>query len=159
MIKEFFGYYSSPIGTIKITALKKGVTSISFVEIKNFENSSLNNHIIDCIEQLDEYFRPDKLRRKKFRLKLDIQGSIFQKKVWQQMRKIPFGKTVTYSELAEKIGNKNASRAIGLTCKLNKIPIIIPCHRVIGKNNKLVGFDAGLWRKEWLLRHEGSILL
>lgn len=156
MIKRFFGYYSSPIGGIKISASKKGITSLKFIENKDIEAPLLNKHVLDCIQQLEEYFQG---QRKIFKLKLDLSGSLFQRNVWRKLRKISFGKTTTYSDISKKIGNRNACRAVGMCCKLNKIPIIIPCHRVISKKNKLVGFNAGLWRKEYLLQHEGCILL
>jgi len=93
---------------------------------------------------------------KKFDIDLLVEGTEFQKKVWEEMQKIPYGKTMTYGELAEKVGNPKGARAIGMACNKNKIPIIIPCHRVVGKNGKLTGFAGGLDIKEFLLRIEGE---
>ena len=93
---------------------------------------------------------------KNFDLDLLVEGTEFQKKVWEEMQKIPYGKTMTYGELAEKVGNPKGARAVGMACNKNKIPIIIPCHRVVGKNGKLTGFAGGLDIKELLLKIEGE---
>ena len=85
-----------------------------------------------------------------------VEGTEFQKKVWEEMQKIPYGKTRTYGELAEKVGNPKGARAVGMACNKNKIPVIIPCHRVVGKNGKLTGFAGGLDIKELLLKIEGD---
>ena len=87
-------------------------------------------------------------------LPLDIQGSPFHLRVWQELRKIPAGETVSYQELARRLGNSQASRAVGQACGANPIPLIIPCHRVIAANGSLGGFSSGLPRKRWLLEHE-----
>jgi methylated-DNA-[protein]-cysteine S-methyltransferase len=93
---------------------------------------------------------------KEFDLDLLVEGTEFQKKVWEEMQKIPYGKTRTYGELAEKVGNPKGARAVGMACNKNKIPVIIPCHRVVGKNGKLTGFAGGLDIKELLLKIEGE---
>lgn len=93
---------------------------------------------------------------KEFDLDLFVEGTEFQKKVWEEMQKIPYGKTMTYGELAEKVGSPKGARAVGMACNKNKIPIIIPCHRVVGKNGKLTGFAGGLDVKELLLKIEGE---
>lgn len=102
-------------------------------------------------KELMDYFTG---KRKEFEINLDLQGTEFQKKVWDEMAKIPYGETMSYGELAQKIGNPKGSRAIGMACNRNKIPIIIPCHRVVGKNGKLTGFAGGLEIKEFLLKIE-----
>ena len=81
-------------------------------------------------------------------------GTEFMKKVWKELQKIPYGKTTSYGKIAEKIGNPKASRAVGMANHNNPIPIIIPCHRVIGKNNKMVGYALGIDKKEYLLNLE-----
>jgi methylated-DNA-[protein]-cysteine S-methyltransferase len=86
-------------------------------------------------------------------------GTNFQRSVWKKLQDIPYGKTVTYGELAENLGDANKVRAVGKANGSNPIPIIIPCHRVIGADNKLVGYAGGISRKRYLLRHEGAILL
>jgi methylated-DNA-[protein]-cysteine S-methyltransferase len=106
-----------------------------------------------AIRKVDEYFRG---ARKKFSLKLLPQGTPFQKLVWQQLKRIPYGKVVSYGDVARAIGKPHAFRAVGNANNKNPIGIIIPCHRVIGSDGKLVGYGSGIWRKEWLLKHEKS---
>ena len=102
-------------------------------------------------KELLEYFEG---KRKEFDIPLEVEGTEFQKKVWTEMAKIPFGETMSYGELAEKIGCPKGARAVGLACNKNKIPIIIPCHRVVGKNGNLIGFAGGLDVKAQLLKLE-----
>ncbi|MDR1680771.1 MAG: methylated-DNA--[protein]-cysteine S-methyltransferase [Prevotellaceae bacterium] len=104
-----------------------------------------------CIRQLDEYFAG---RRRSFDLPLAPSGTAFQRGVWQALAAIPYGQTISYLELARRIGNSKAVRAVGRANGQNKIVIIVPCHRVIGAHGTLVGYTGGLWRKEWLLKHE-----
>jgi AraC family transcriptional regulator of adaptative response/methylated-DNA-[protein]-cysteine methyltransferase len=92
-----------------------------------------------------------------FDLPLDFPGTEFQKSVWRQLLKIPFGKTVNYGRIAAKTGSPSAARAAGAAIGSNRISILIPCHRVVGKDGSLTGYGGGLWRKKWLLRHEGAI--
>ena len=86
-------------------------------------------------------------------------GTAFETSVWQQLRRIPLGETISYGELAKRLGNANAMRAVGLANGKNPVAIVVPCHRVIGANGTLTGYGGGLHRKEWLLRHEGALLL
>ena len=102
-------------------------------------------------KELLEYFEG---KRRKFGIPLEVEGTEFQKKVWAEMAKIPFGETMSYGEIAEKIGCPKGARAVGLACNKNKIPIIIPCHRVVGKNGNLTGFAGGLDVKAQLLKLE-----
>jgi methylated-DNA-[protein]-cysteine S-methyltransferase len=111
----------------------------------------LPERVKEGIRQLDEYFRG---ARKRFSLKLLPQGTPFQKLVWQQLKRIPYGKVVSYGDVARAIGRPHAYRAVGNANNKNPIGIIIPCHRVIGSDGKLVGYGSGIWRKEWLLKHE-----
>ena len=143
-------YYKSPIGLIEITASEKGITSLRFTNDKK-RNPKKSKHLSDCVKQLDEYFS---CKRKKFSLKLNLRGTEFQKKVWKELSKIPFGKTVAYKDIAVGIGNPKAVRAVGNANNKNNISIIIPCHRVIGSNGNLVGYGGGLWRKKWLIDFE-----
>ncbi len=101
--------------------------------------------------QLKEYF---KRKRRKFELPLLLEGTTFQKRAWQELINIPFGETASYSQQAEKLGGKTYSRAVGQANHNNPIVIIVPCHRVIGKNGSLVGFGGGLDTKAWLIKHE-----
>lgn len=143
-------YYSSEIGILEIACTKDSVISLKFVKEKG--ESTETNEILDkAYRQIDEYFTG---RRKNFDLKLNLQGTEFQKKVWNELIKIPYGETVTYKDIATRVGNEKAVRAVGNCNNKNKIPIIIPCHRVIGSNGKLVGYAGGLDIKQWLLNHE-----
>ena len=142
--------YNSIIGDIFISADENSLLSVKFVN-HNFIENKENKIIRQTIKQLDEYFRG---KRKKFELPLNPKGTEFQKKVWQQLMNIPYGKTSTYKDIATLIGNTNASRAVGNANNKNPIAIIIPCHRVIGSNNKLTGYAGGLDKKEKLLNLE-----
>ena len=143
-------YFESPIGMIEISGDKKGITSVEFSDDR--KNDSKNTgHLKNCFKQLDEYFSG---KRKSFSLKLNLKGTEFQMKVWKGLLKIPFGETISYLGIAKGIGNERAVRAVGNANNKNKISIIIPCHRVIGSNGKLVGYGGGLWRKKWLIDFE-----
>lgn len=103
-------------------------------------------------KQLKEYFAG---RRKKFTVKVALEGTAFQTKVWRQLQKIPYGQTITYQELARRVGRPKAARAVGQACGANRFPIIIPCHRVVGKKG-LGGYAGGLKRKRYLLALEAG---
>ncbi len=105
-------------------------------------------------KQLKLYF-DGKLSR--FDLPLKAMGTDFQKSVWKQLARIPHGKTVNYGKIAERVGRPKGTRAAGMAIGSNPISIIVPCHRVIGKSGALTGFAGGLWRKKWLLEHEGAL--
>ena len=111
--------------------------------------------IKEAFAQLSEYFSG---KRKTFNLPLLLKGTDFQKQVWQALLKIPFGETRSYKQIAEAIGNPKAVRAVGMANNKNPLLIVVPCHRVIGANGKLVGYAVGLDKKEYLLRLEGSLL-
>lgn len=145
-------YYKSPIGLIEIKSLEGKITSLSFVEDKKLE-VKLSKVLIKAIKQLDEYFEG---KRKIFDLPIKLDGTEFRKKVWKALLDIPYGETFTYKDIAKMIKNDKAYRAVGGANNKNKIGIIIPCHRVIGKSGKLVGYAGGVWRKKWLLNHESS---
>jgi len=148
--------FSSPLGILHITFNDQAVTSILFTDEKT--ELSLPDHPLfaEVTRQLHAYFE-GKLRD--FNLPLQAEGTEFQKKVWNALQDIPYGQTVSYLDIATAIGNPKAVRAVGLANGKNPIAIVVPCHRVIGANGKLIGYGGGLWRKEWLLRHEGSILI
>jgi len=105
--------------------------------------------------QLDEYFART---RTSFDLPLDAEGTAFERRVWDLLRAIPYGTTTSYGELARRLGEPKEARAVGAANGKNPIPIIVPCHRVIGANGDLTGFGGGLERKRWLLEHEGALL-
>ena len=143
-----------------IITSSKGIRNILFHSIdKKFSSDSLTRlrpndpYLYDSFKQLRQYFS---LKRKTFDLKLDIVGTDFQKKVWDELIKIPYGETITYKELAIRLGNLSSIRAVGRANGANPIPIVIPCHRVIGTNGKLVGYGGGLKIKEKLLELEGG---
>jgi len=108
--------------------------------------------IAQCARELDEYFSGT---RKTFDVPIMLKGTPFREKVWAQLEHIPFGETISYLELANRVGNPKASRAVGSANGKNSIWLIIPCHRVITSDGSLGGYAGGLWRKEWLLEHEG----
>lgn len=151
MIKEYKAYYKSEIGLIEIKGTRDGISSLNFVEKESMDNFEIPPCLKECVKQLDEYFKG---KRKEFSVNLLLQGSNFQKKVWRELIKIPFGETVSYMGIALSIGNKKAVRAVGNAAKRNKIAIIIPCHRVIGSDGSLSGYAGRIWRKKWLLKHE-----
>lgn len=144
--------YQSPIGQILVVCSEKGVSKLVFDdpnEMKSHENE-MESHFAN---QLDEYF--DR-KRTVFDLPLDLQGTEFQLRVWNELLKIPFGRTITYKELAIKLGNLKAIRAVGTANGANPVSIIVPCHRVIGSDGSLTGYAGGLWRKKWLLDFESQ---
>ena len=142
-------YYKSPIGTIEVKYSNKGIVSLYFVD--NAEINYTIHTVNDSINQLEEYFSGE---RKAFDLDLDLHGTEFQKSVWKELLKIPFGETETYINVAIKLGNSRLLRAVGNANGKNPVSIIVPCHRVIGADGKLIGYGGGLWRKKWLLEHE-----
>ena len=145
-------YYESEIGLLEITANDKGITSVIFVEERKEENAS--KIVEQCLTELDEYFHQ---KRTEFTVPLSADGTLFQKSVWDALYTIPYGVSASYLDIAKKVENIKAVRAIGGANSRNPISIIVPCHRVIGKSGKLVGYAGGLWRKEWLLKHEGIL--
>ncbi len=151
MDKEYRACYVSPIGSLEITWTNKGVKSLRFVEKKFKTDYSIPAPMKECLFQLDEYFKG---KRKTFKVKLHPQGTEFQKKVWKQLMRIPYAKTLSYKEVARAIGNEKAVRAVGGANGRNQVGIVIPCHRVIAHDGTLGGYGGGLWRKEWLLNHE-----
>jgi methylated-DNA-[protein]-cysteine S-methyltransferase len=154
-------YYQSPLGILHIIATDT-VNEITFANSwkgKKTEEESISFSkptsplLKKCIKQLDEYFAG---KRKTFDLPLSQEGTDFRQKVWNQLMTIPYGRTISYLELSKQIGNTKAIRAVGTANGSNKICIIVPCHRVIGSNGDLIGYGGDLWRKQWLLEHEGK---
>lgn len=150
----YFSYFDSPIGILEIVASKHAVQSIRFVDAKNVAPLNSPKILMDCIKQIEEYFAGE---RKDFTVNTEQSGTDFQRLVWKKLYEIPFGKTASYIEIARVLGDEKSTRAVGSANGKNKIPIIIPCHRVIGTNDSLVGYSGGLWRKQWLLEHEKNI--
>ncbi len=145
--------YKSPVGKLLLAGDIDGLQRIQFeCNSQVDENWQANKlRFVGVIQQLDEYFSKE---REVFNLKLNPQGTAFQKQVWKRLEKIPFGQTKYYGQIAQEIGSPKASRAIGMANNKNPIPIIIPCHRVIVKNGSLTGFAGGLNVKQKLLNIE-----
>lgn len=149
---EYSFTYETKIGKITITECDSQLVSIDFGDPSTKQlNISETPFIKEVHKELEEYFKGT---RKTFQLPLALKGTPFQKKVWQTLMTIPYGETMTYKQVAEAIGNPKACRAVGMANNRNQIPIIIPCHRVIGTNGKLVGYAGGLHIKEKLLEME-----
>lgn len=150
-------YLSTPVGWFEITGSELGVRTVHFCERPGEPAANLPSEhpVAACHRQMEEYFAG---KRQIFDLKLDWSGTpAFQQAVWAELLKIPFGKTVSYSDIAERIGNPAAVRAVGLANRSNPIAIVVPCHRVIGKGGELRGYFYGLDTKMQLLRHENPV--
>ncbi|MBW2705782.1 MAG: methylated-DNA--[protein]-cysteine S-methyltransferase [Deltaproteobacteria bacterium] len=144
-------YYKSPLGSIEILGSQDSIIALDFVEEMLPEDGELTFCVKECLKQIDEYFRGD---RREFFLNLQPVGTDFQKSVWRQLEKIPYGKTTSYGKIADVIGKPNASRAVGSANGKNPLAIIVPCHRVIGSDGSLTGYGGGVWRKRWLIGFE-----
>ena len=150
---EGLGYYQSPIGVLEIKSRNEKIASILFLKDGRKEET-ITPVIKQCIQELEEYFYKG---RKFFSIPIGVDGTSFQHKVWNELAQIPYGSTVSYTDISVRIGDLNSIRAVGLANGQNPISIIVPCHRVIGKNGDLVGYAGGLDKKEWLLEHEGVL--
>jgi methylated-DNA-[protein]-cysteine S-methyltransferase len=170
----YYTYYKSPLGDIALTANDQGLTALIFITGKGVTNKQIGSTTVKGIspllvpegyqenpekftqvcQQLNEYFSGE---RKKFDLPLAARGTAFQQKVWHALCAIKQGETKTYAWLAKKINNEKAVRAVGSANGANPIPLIVPCHRVIGSNGKLTGYAGGLALKARLLMHEGAL--
>jgi AraC family transcriptional regulator of adaptative response/methylated-DNA-[protein]-cysteine methyltransferase len=158
-------YIETPIGVMVAGAVEEGICLLEFTDRRmlNTEYKDLarllktsieegeNNHIKEIRKQLKEYFEG---KRKEFTLPLVTPGTRFQQSVWQELQRIPFGSTRTYQEQAEALNKPGAIRAVANANGMNRISIVIPCHRIIGSDGNLTGYGGGLRRKRWLLDHE-----
>lgn len=160
----------TPLGHLDLCFTSKGLTALDIVDeeddfpfiIPGLTYSSggeqapgrIEKEINETLGELIKYFRGAVTSFSKIRL--DLKGSDFQLQVWREIRKIPWGETIAYQELARRAGAPQAARAVGQACGANPIPIIVPCHRVIAANGSLGGYSSGLERKRWLLQHEGA---
>ena len=152
----------SPIGELTIVADDTAIVSIRFDTERDRRQpdvlaaTDLPDHRVlrDAVEQLTQYFRGERME---FDLPLAPEGTPFQLGAWSALRTIPFGTTVSYGRQAEVMGDRRKARAVGMANGRNPIPIIVPCHRVIGSDGSLTGFGGGLDRKRWLLQHEGAL--
>ena len=170
--------YSSPIGAIEILANDRGIRSLKFLEDDKSRNSSETNsrpsflgispeaaesftssnafaHLKRALSELDGYFNGT---LSDFTVELDLSGGAeFHLKVWEKLREIPSGETMTYGQIAKSLDNPGAARAVGQANNRNQIAIILPCHRVLGADGSLTGYAYGEWRKEYLLNHERTV--
>jgi methylated-DNA-[protein]-cysteine S-methyltransferase len=151
---------SSPIGWLRLTSNGMALTHVSIAdgdEANDGEVPADADFVLSATrEQLDAYFD---MRLTRFDLPLEPRGTNFQLRVWESLRTIPFGETISYAELARRIDNPKAVRAVGAANGRNPLMIIVPCHRVIGADGSLTGFGGGIERKQWLLEHETRVRL
>jgi len=141
----------TPLGIAVINGDEQGISEISILDGEAGVSDKIPEELQGCISQLQEYFEGKRLF---FDFKLNPQGTDFQKRVWSELREIPFGKTLSYLDLSKRIGDVKAIRAVASANGRNPLWIVIPCHRVIGTDGSLTGYAGGLWRKKWLLEHE-----
>ena len=155
MIANYTQIYHSPIGIIKIVADEFCIEELVFIEdaqLNQLTISTTTPEVINqCIDELIEYFAG---KRKQFSVAINQAGTEFQQKVWKELYEVPFSKTLSYGELAKKMGDPNLVRAAASANGKNKIAIIVPCHRIVGADRSLVGYAWGKARKKWLLQHE-----
>jgi methylated-DNA-[protein]-cysteine S-methyltransferase len=156
-------YYKSPLGVLEIRGTGSAISAILF--INSWKGAKVNEDVLsfvkpkstivkNCIKQLDEYFDG---KRTEFNIHISQVGTEFQQSVWEELAKIPYGRTISYHDLSKRIGNAKAIRAVGSANGNNSICIVVPCHRVIGSNGDLIGYGGDLWRKKWLLEHESKV--
>ena len=143
----------TPIGLLEVTAVDDAVVSVYFVD--QSQSVRVNEITQLAVSQLQEYFSGERLS---FSLPLLATGSDFQQQVWQALTTIEYGDTCSYADMANQINNPKGVRAVGLANAKNPMTIVVPCHRVIGKNGNLTGYAGGVDRKAWLLKHEGVLL-
>jgi O-6-methylguanine DNA methyltransferase len=150
--RRFSKIIDTPIGLLRLTCDKDSLTEVTYLQSKN---NNLHNDIhpvlTEAEKQFKDYFAN---QRKSFDLPIKPDGTEFQRKVWEELCRIPYGKVRSYGEVAKLIGTKDANRAVGMACKMNPLLIVVPCHRVLGAHNKLTGFNIGIDKKSFLLEHE-----
>lgn len=155
---------ATPIGRLTVVASPRGLLRIDFAartggrarhatRATSPEAKQARRHLAAAIRQLREYFAG---RRSRFDLPLDLAGSAYQQRVWHALQRIPFGRTLSYGQLATQLGAPGGARAVGRACATNPVPLVVPCHRVVGGDGSLHGYDGGLWRKQRLLELESA---
>ena len=151
--KNYFTEFASPIGTVQLRGTDSALTGVFMEPHPHHPADAVQDDapLREVRQQLEEYFAGE---RQEFSLTLEADGTDFQRSVWQALREIPFGETMSYGEIARRIGNPGAVRAVGLANGRNPISIIVPCHRVIGADGSLTGYGGGLERKRFLLALE-----
>ena len=157
MIELHYTYYESPIGLLKIGGTDHFIGELSFVDNPDqltHGEPGISEVMHQCTEQLIEYFHGT---RRSFDIPVFQEGTEFQLRVWSELLEISYGKTISYMDLAKKLGDAKVIRAAASSNGKNHIAIMVPCHRVIGSDKSLVGYSGGKWRKKWLLQHEFKI--
>lgn len=144
-------YIQTPLGVAKLIADKKGIIEVTVDDEFKMGTSPVPTCLKATTKQLKEYFSGS---RTTFDIAMNPKGTDFQKKVWDELVKIPFGKTISYLDLSKRLGNTKAIRAVAAANGKNPLWIIVPCHRVIGSDGSLTGYAVGIHRKKWLLEHE-----
>jgi methylated-DNA-[protein]-cysteine S-methyltransferase len=144
-------YLNTPLGTACITGDEQGITAITILDEQVGDSEIIHESLEDACQQLREYFLGD---RQGFDLNLNPTGTDFQKKVWNALVTIPYGKTISYHTLSKNLGDVKAIRAAASANAKNPLWVVVPCHRVIGSDGSLTGYAGGLHRKKWLLDHE-----
>lgn len=148
-------YIETPLGVTRIAGSETGLTAVYILDPASDTAATPPDEIVGVLQpaadQLREYFAG---KRREFDLSLQFQGSTFQQSVWRELLTIPYGRTITYTDLARRLGYMKALRAVAAANGQNRFWIVVPCHRVIGRDGSLVGYAGGLWRKKWLLEHE-----
>jgi methylated-DNA-[protein]-cysteine S-methyltransferase len=157
-LNTFTTYYQSPVGLLRISGTEHFISEVHFLKEEEQATQTTATPLpplaIQAVEQLIEYFNGN---RRVFELPVVQEGTGFQQKVWGELMNIPFGKTISYLEMSRRLGDPKVIRAAAAANGKNNVAIIVPCHRVIGSNNELVGYAGGLKRKKWLLEHEKKI--
>ncbi len=150
----YFSAIDTPIGKLEVVSSKHAIRALHFSVSAHAPSLWVPDVMRQCLEQLEQYFRGN---LKVFDVNTEQSGTDFQKLVWKKVSEIPYGETLSYREVATRCGNAGAVRAVGHANGRNRVPVIIPCHRVVGADESLVGYAGGLWRKRWLLDHERSV--
>lgn len=143
-----------PLGFVLIEGNEDGISKISVTSEETVLSERIPDLFTDVVTQLKEYFEGN---RTDFQFKMNPKGTDFQKTVWEELLKIPFGKTASYQDVTNKLGDPKAIRAVANANGKNPLWIVVPCHRVIGSDGSLTGYAGGLWRKKWLLDHENPV--
>ncbi len=161
-----FTTLTTPIGRLVVIASRRGLLRIDFavgedsrgISPKGVRTAGANKearqHLAAAVRQLRDYFVG---RRSTFDLPLDLTGTPYQQRVWRALQHVPFGRTLSYGELATRLGTPRSARAVGRACATNPVPVVVPCHRVVGGDGALHGYDGGLWRKQRLLELEHAL--
>ena len=144
----------TPLGTAVISGDENGISSISVFDEEREISGVIPEALQEAYQQIQDYFNGERID---FTFKINSSGTEFQKKVWQGLLEIPFGKTMSYQELSIQLGDVKAIRAVASANGKNPLWIVVPCHRVIGTDGSLTGYAGGLWRKKWLLDHENPV--